>query len=94
MQTTQNDYKKTSRLFAALADTTRLEILNVLTNDSNVCVSALADKLGLSVSAVSQQCKLLELSGLLRRTRQGQRICYQLKLEDPIIRKVLKIIKE
>lgn len=94
MRSTAIDYGAKSRIFAALADETRLEILNMLTNNPNTCVSSLAERLGLSVSAVSQQCKLLELSGILRRVRQGQRICYQVRTDDRSVRKLLQLVKE
>lgn len=87
-------YTDKSRLFSALADETRLEILNTLMLYPNMCVGEVADWLKLSSSAVSQQCKLLELSGLLRRVRQGQRVCYQIRSEDPKVRKILKLLKE
>jgi DNA-binding transcriptional ArsR family regulator len=88
------DISEKSRLFAALADETRLEILNLLILYPNICVSEIANRLGVSSSAVSQQCKLLELSGILRRIRRGQKVCYQIKTEDPDVRKALKLIKE
>ncbi len=93
MDSKQLDYETKSRMFSALADPTRLEILNLLINTPNTCVSALADILNLTVSAVSQQCKLLELSGFLRRTRQGQRICYQVRTDNRDVQRALKLIK-
>ncbi len=93
MNTISNNFENQSKLFAALADETRLEILNVLMNTSNTCVSGLADQLGLSVSAVSQQCKLLEMTGLLRRVRQGQRICYEVRTDNREVKKALSLIK-
>ncbi len=86
--------EKVSRVFAALADGTRLDILNLLMEYPDICVSGIADELSISVSAVSQQCKLLELSGLVIRNRQGQKICYSVKHEDPMVESLLNIIKK
>ena len=81
-----------SRLFSVLGDPTRLKILNVLIEDPNICVSELANKLEVSTSAVSQQCKLLEMSGLLRRVREGQRICYKLTNDDSKVQSLLYLV--
>jgi len=91
-QTVNNE--KLTKVFSALGDDTRLEILNLLIKYPDICVSSLAEELGISVSAVSQQCKLMEFSGVLSRVRKGQRICYQIKSDDPVVRKVIKMIKE
>lgn len=78
--------------FNALADETRLRIIDLLLADSNKCVSQLAAELGVSVSAVSQSCKILELNHLLRRQRKGQKICYQVRLEDPFVKKIVRFV--
>ncbi|MBI3983933.1 winged helix-turn-helix transcriptional regulator [Candidatus Microgenomates bacterium] len=70
------------RLFAALADATRFQIVERLLAKPGICVSELAKELGVTPSAISQQCRLLELSGLLNRRRIGQRICYRLNQEN------------
>ncbi len=84
----------TARIFSAFADETRLQILKLLMQDPDICVSSLADELDISISAVSQQCKLLELSGVVVRRRRGQKICYQLNNSDPIVTKLLTLIRK
>ena len=93
MNMTTKRSEKVSRVFSALGDPTRLEILQTLLGYPGICVSALAEELDLSVSAVSQQCKLMELSGVLVRKRMGQKICYQIRLDDPMVRRVVKLIQ-
>lgn len=85
---------KLAKVFSALGDETRMDIMELLIKYPDICVSSLAEELDISVSAVSQQCKLLELSGILTRVRKGQKICYQIKQTDPVVRKVIKMIKE
>ncbi|MCA9333118.1 winged helix-turn-helix transcriptional regulator [Candidatus Saccharibacteria bacterium] len=85
--------EKLSKFFNSLGDPTRLEILNTLTQYPGICVSALADELDLSVSAVSQQCKLMELSGILKRERKGQRICYQINSEEHLVKRLVNLIQ-
>lgn len=78
--------------FNALADPTRIEIVELLLKNQDKCVSELAAELGISVSAASQSCRILELNRLLRRRRQGQKICYQVRTDDPFVRKVVKLV--
>ncbi len=79
-------------IFHSLGDQTRLYIVELLEQYENICVSELADALSLSSAAISQHMKVLELSGVIRRERHGQKTCYQLQTENPIIQDVLAII--
>jgi predicted transcriptional regulator len=83
-----------SRIISAFADDTRIDILNLIIKFPNICVSSIANELNLSPSAISQQCKLLELSGVVIRVRQGQKICYKINNVNPTVEKLLDIIKE
>lgn len=83
-----------SRIISAFADDTRIDILNLIIKFPNICVSSIASELNLSPSAISQQCKLLELSGVVIRIRQGQKICYKINDVNPTVEKLLDIIKE
>ncbi len=60
-----------SRVFAALADPTRRDIVARLTSgDANV--NDLAEPYAISVQAISKHLKVLEDAGLVRRSRAGQ----------------------
>jgi DNA-binding transcriptional ArsR family regulator len=66
-------------LFTVLADPTRLKLLKILylQRESNaLCVNALARRLGVTQSAVSQHLRILRTSGLVQGKRQGYRIHY------------------
>ncbi len=54
----------------ALADQKRWDILQLLVN-SNLCVGALAGRLGISKPAVSQHLKVLRKAGLVRGEKRG-----------------------
>jgi ArsR family transcriptional regulator len=57
-------------ILKALADETRFRIINILlTHD--LCVGALADRLGISKAAVSQHLQILRKAGLVRGEKQG-----------------------
>ena len=61
------------RIFKALADRTRVRILNLLAGaDDAVCVCKLTPALGLSQPAVSYHLKLLLEAGLLEREQRGR----------------------
>lgn len=82
------------RIISAFADETRIDILNLLIKYPEICVSNMASELNLSVSAVSQQCKLLELSDVLIRSRNGQKICYKINTRNNTVNNLVNIIKE
>ena len=72
-----------SEIYKALGDATRLRLLQLLSNQSIVfcegrcdgqtflCVNALADKLAMTQSAVSQHLRILRQAGLVRGERRG-----------------------
>ncbi len=70
---------KLARLFKLLADETRLRILYLLTESSELHVRALCDLLDESQPAVSHHLALLRSAGLIDRRRQGKHNYYTLR---------------
>ena len=70
--------EKVNRLFSALADPTRIKILNALMVTQELCVCDLAVIADLSVSAVSHQLRLLRDRDLVRARRDGRMVYYSL----------------
>jgi len=66
-----------SRLFRALADTNRLRILNLLCR-SCLCVGDLQTVLGLPQPFISRHLAFLRKVRLVKRRREGLRVCYSL----------------
>ena len=64
----------------ALADENRLKILKLLLT-KKLCVSALAKKLDISESAVSQQLKILREADLVMGVKEGYYVHYTIKKE-------------
>ncbi len=64
-----------------LGNPTRIRIL-LLLMEQDICVSDLAEQLGLTQSAVSHQLNLLKLNKLVKRRRDGKMIFYTLVDED------------
>ena len=84
------DYKsidEQAALFSVLADPTRLKLLRLLVRQSEpnaLCVNALACRLGVTQSAVSQHLRVLKSVGLVKGERRGYRIHYFINQETLI----------
>lgn len=77
-----------------LGDPTRYKLYKLIRNESDeFCVSELAEKLGVTVSAVSQHFRSFELIGLVEKKRQGQKICYGLKKDNLFLEQLTTMIK-
>ena len=74
---TMEQQMRLADLFRMFADTTRVGILSALA-EGEMCVGDLADKVGLTVSAVSHQLRLLRAGKLVRCRRDGKQMLYAL----------------
>jgi len=79
---------KATRIFSALADSTRFKILVSLAN-GELCVCDLQELCGVSQSAVSHQLRLLKDIDLVRARRVGQRAYY--RLSDDHVTNLLQV---
>ena len=71
-------------LFSVLADPTRLKLLILLSQQQEpnaLCVNALAHRLGVTQSAISQHLKVLKSAGLVKGEKRGYRAHYFVKHE-------------
>ena len=77
-----------SRVFKALSDSNRLEIL-ILLSRRTLCVNALVKCLGVSQPAVSQHLRVLREAGLVNAERRGYWMHYSANKEkvEQFIRK-------
>ena len=62
-------------LFKIFGDTTRIKILYALL-ESEMCVCAIADLLGMTQSAISHQLRILKDADLVGKRREGKTIYY------------------
>ena len=79
---------RTVGIFSALADPTRLRILDALSAEE-LCVCDLAEVCGISQSGISHQLRLLRDRGLVAFTREGNRAVY--RLADDHVRVLLAV---
>jgi ArsR family transcriptional regulator, arsenate/arsenite/antimonite-responsive transcriptional repressor len=75
----------------SLGDPTRFRMFKLLQGNTQMCVSEIAESLGISVPAVSQHFRIFELVGIVGKQRNGQKICYQLKYSDPLVKNLIKL---
>lgn len=80
--------KNLSDLFKVLGDTTRLRILEVLT-EGELAVGEIADQLQMTTSAISHQLRLLKSNKLVKNRRDGKNILYS--LDDQHVLEILTI---
>jgi DNA-binding transcriptional ArsR family regulator len=73
----EGDVEALAETFKLLGDTTRVRILDVL-SQSELCVSDLARRIGLSESAVSHQLRLMRGRRVVRARRAGRMVFYSL----------------
>ena len=67
-----------SDMFKVLSADTRVRILELLKSNGPVCGSVIAERFGITPSAVSQHLKALRIAGLVTRQRQGYHVPYSL----------------
>jgi DNA-binding transcriptional ArsR family regulator len=71
-----------AEIFKALSDPTRLRLVKLLSDHQGaLCVNALAQRLGVSQSAVSQHLRVLRQARLVVGTRYGYHVHYTLDPE-------------
>ena len=67
-----------TEIFRVLGDPTRVRILHALSQSEQLCVGDLAQRLGVSESAVSHQLRLLRSARIVRARRDGRQMYYAL----------------
>ena len=65
-------------LFKGFADPTRVHILSLLLVRQELCVTEIAEEVGVSQSAISHQLRALKGARLVKSRREGKSIMYSL----------------
>ena len=73
--------KSRERLFKALSDKTRLEIIEFL-KDGERCVCEIIPKLGRAQSTTSKNLDILHKAGILERRVDGKKTLYSIKYDE------------
>ncbi len=77
-----------AQFFGMFSDPTRLKIVIVLKKEE-LCVHEIADAIGLSISAVSHQLRLLKTAKMVKNRRNGKMVYYS--LDDEHIEQLLSV---
>jgi DNA-binding transcriptional ArsR family regulator len=88
-----NKEKDFVHLMSILGDNTRYKMFKIMLQKQELCVSEMADELGVSNSAISQHFRLFEMAGMVIKKREGQKICHVLNSENDMLVKLSKIIR-
>jgi ArsR family transcriptional regulator len=78
-------------IFKALADPTRLKILECVKNGEK-CICAITPRTGKSQPNVSQHLKVLKIAGLVDKRKEGTRIL--IKASNPEVFDVITSVKQ
>ncbi len=76
------------RLFKVLANDSRLRLLHALVRAGELCVSDLAERVGITQQAISNQLRRLSDAGILASRREGLRVYYT--ITDPCVPNLLE----
>jgi DNA-binding transcriptional ArsR family regulator len=77
-------------VFNALGDPRRCLIFRSFLTRDRLCVSDIARIHGISMSLASQHLKVLEVTGLLTREREGRSIYYRPNTGDELVGNIIK----
>ncbi|RDE11367.1 MAG: transcriptional regulator [Candidatus Thorarchaeota archaeon] len=80
----EDEIRNVVRIFKALADPTRLRVVSALVKERSVCVSDIAELLGMSVSRVSHHLSILDKLGFTRHKQDGKQVFYTIS-DDCIV---------
>ena len=78
-----------AELFKGFADPTRVHILCLLLTAEEMCVTDIAERTGVSQSAISHQLRLLKQMHLIKSRRDGKNMHYS--LADDHVRTILQM---
>ncbi len=81
----ETSIEKQAALFGVLADPTRLKLIKLLAQQQEpnaLCVNALAYRLGVTQSAVSQHLNVLKKAGMVKGEKRGYHVHYFVSKEE------------
>ncbi len=88
-----HDDERLPIIFSALSDPKRCLIFRSFLSQEKLCVSDISRTLGISMSLASQHLKILEITKLLTREREGRMIYYRPNTADELVRTIIKAVE-
>jgi DNA-binding transcriptional ArsR family regulator len=80
-------------VFSALSDPNRCQIFRSFLKRERLCVSDIAKTFSISMSLASQHLKVLEITGLLRREKEGRTVYYSPRTDDELVRTIIEAVQ-
>jgi DNA-binding transcriptional ArsR family regulator len=88
-----HDDERLPIIFNALSDPKRCIIFRSLLKRERLCVSDIARILGISMSLASQHLKILEITKLVVREREGRVIYFRPHTDDQLVKTIIKAVQ-
>jgi len=79
-------------IFNALGDARRCKIFRSFLTSDRLCVSDVARIFKMSMSLASQHLKILEITGLLTREKEGRTVYFRANTNDELVRTIIKAV--
>lgn len=80
-------------IFNALSDARRCTVFRSFLKRERLCVSDIAKLQDISMSLASQQLKILEITGLLVREKEGRTVYFRPNTKDELVRTIITAVK-
>lgn len=80
-------------VFNALGDPRRCKMFRSFLAGERLCVSDVARVFRMSMSLASQHLKILEITGLLLREKEGRTVYFRADMGDPLVRTIAHAIR-
>jgi len=80
-------------IFSALGDPKRCKIFRSFLKRDRLCVSDVARTFRISMSLASQHLKVLELTGLVIREKEGRTVYYKPNTKDHLVQAIIKAVQ-
>lgn len=78
------NYNDITQVLKAIAHPTRIQIIEILKEETELCVCHLYEKLDLEQSNVSQHLKLLKSQNILSSRKIGLKVMYKIEMKEAI----------
>lgn len=79
-------------VFNALSDQNRCNIFRCFLKRDKLCVSDISKILGISMSLASQHLKVLEVTGLIVRQKEGRTVYYLPNTQDKLVTSIINAV--
>lgn len=89
---THND-ERLPIIFNALGDARRCKIFRSFLTQDRLCVSDVSRIFDMSMSLASQHLKILEITGLLTREKEGRTVYFRANTGDELVRTIVKAVE-